>query len=685
MMLFKTQIFFIFLIFLHISLQAQTFTSSNLPIVIIDTDINPNTGKPYDIPDDPKVGGNMTIIYRTDGTRNYITDKNIPNNINYNGRIGIEKRGSSSQDLPKKSYGLTTYQDDNISNNNVSLLSMPEENDWVLNSLAFDPSLIRDFISYEMYGMIGNYSPRGVYCEVIVNNDYRGLYVLMEKLKIDANRINIVKMTPEDNFFPDLSGGYVTKCDKTTGGDPIAWRMATTRGWTVDFIHEDPKPADITTLQHNYIKNLFTALQNATTNQNSSASNGFPSVIDIPSFVDFFIMNELTSNPDGYHLSTFFHKDRNGKLRAGPIWDFNLTYGNDLFSYGFDRSKTNVWQFNDGGNDGAKFWNDLFNNATFKCYLSKRWSELTAPEQPLSYAEITKKIDQLAALTSEAAAREQTRWGTVSTRTSNINAMKTWIQTRMTWLNARLNNFQACADAAVPSLVISKINYHPLANAGWPADSLEFIEITNTGSSEINLTGIYFRELGFTWQFPANSKIFSNKSLILASSVNAFGAVYGFKPFGQFTRNLSNKSENMILADAWGNIIDRVHYADTLPWPPEADGNGSFLELIDLNSDNNLAENWTSSDKFTAVEKIDFSVQISVYPLPAESHIIIESSNIIIKSYEISDLMGQKVISDSNINSGLININIENLASNIYILTLKTENNKTIMKKIVKK
>jgi hypothetical protein len=396
-------------------------------------------------------------------------------------------------------------------------------------------------------------------------------------------------------------------------------------------------------------------------------------------------MNELTSNPDGYHLSTFFHKDRNGKLRAGPIWDFNLTYGNDLFSYGFDRSKTNVWQFNDGGNDGAKFWNDLFNNATFKCYLSKRWSELTAPEQPLSYAEITKKIDQLAALTSEAAAREQTRWGTVSTRTSNINAMKTWIQTRMTWLNARLNNFQACADAAVPSLVISKINYHPLANAGWPADSLEFIEITNTGSSEINLTGIYFRELGFTWQFPANSKIFSNKSLILASSVNAFGAVYGFKPFGQFTRNLSNKSENMILADAWGNIIDRVHYADTLPWPPEADGNGSFLELIDLNSDNNLAENWTSSDKFTAVEKIDFSVQISVYPLPAESHIIIESSNIIIKSYEISDLMGQKVISDSNINSGLININIENLASNIYILTLKTENNKTIMKKIVKK
>lgn len=685
-MTFKSHILIVFIFVLRINLYAQTFSSSNLPIVIIDTDINPTTGKPYDIPDEPKVGGNMTIIYRPDGSRNYLTDKNTPGYLNYNGRIGIEKRGSSSQDLPKKPYGLTTYQDDNITNNNVSILDMPKENDWILNSLAFDPSLIRDFLSYEMYGLIGNYSSRGKYCEVIINNDYKGLYILMEKLKIDDNRINIVKMEPTDNSMPLLSGGYVTKCDKMTGGDQRAWTLPTTKGWTVDFIHDSPEPTEITTQQNNYIKNVFTSLQTATTAQNASIINGFPSIIDIPSFIDFFIMNELGSNPDGYQLSTYFHKDRNGKLRAGPIWDFNLTYGNDLFVYGFDRSKTNVWQFNDGGNDGAKFWNDLFNNAAFKCYLTKRWKEVTAANQPLNYSVIAARIDQLVTLTTEAAAREQTRWGTVSTRTTNISNMKTWIQTRITWMNNNgLSNYQSCTNVNIPSLVISKINYHPKATVNFPSDSLEFIEITNNGNSTVDLTGIYFRELGFAWQFPVNSTIAPNKKLMLASNAKSFESFYGFKPFGQFTRNLSNKSENMILVDAWGNIIDRVQYEDNFPWPPDADGKGWFLELIDLNSDNILAENWAFNDKFTAVENINLSAHISVYPLPAGSYITIESSNSNIQSFGISDMIGQIIITGDNINSLTNTINIEALPTNIYLLSIKTDDGKTIVKKIVKK
>jgi hypothetical protein len=563
---------------------------------------------------------------------------------------------------------------------------MPKENDWVLNSLAFDPSLIRDFLSYEMYGLLGNYSPRGVYCEVIVNNDYKGLYIFIEKLKIDDNRINIVKMTTTDNNLPEITGGYVTKCDKTTGGDPVAWRMATTKGYTVDFIHESPKPTEITTQQNNYIKSIFTNLQTATTSQNSSIITGFPSIIDIPSFVDFFIMNELGSNPDGYQLSTFFHKDRNGKLRAGPIWDFNLTYGNDLFVYGFDRSKTNVWQFSDGGNDGAKFWNDLFNHSTFKCYLAKRWKEVTAVNQPLNYSVIAARIDQLVTLTTEAAAREQTRWGTVSTRTSNISNMKTWIQTRITWMNNNgLNNYQACANVSVPPLVISKINLHPKATVNFPSDSLEFIEITNNGNSTVNLSGIYFKELGFTWQFPANSTIAPYKSLMLASNAKSFESFYGFKPFGQFTRNLSNKSAYIILVDAWGNVIDNVQYADNFPWPPDADGKGSFLELIDLNLDNSLAENWTYNNKLTGFENIDLSAHLSVYPLPAEKYIIIESSDKIIQSYAIFDMIGQMIVSDENIQSFSNTINVENLPANIYLLSVKSVDGKIFIKKILKK
>jgi hypothetical protein len=84
----------------------------------------------------------MKIIYNGPGIQNFVTDQNNAASLNYNGRIDIEIRGSSSQSVEKKSYGLTTRLADNVSNNNVSLLGMPSENDWVLNGLAFEPSLI---------------------------------------------------------------------------------------------------------------------------------------------------------------------------------------------------------------------------------------------------------------------------------------------------------------------------------------------------------------------------------------------------------------------------------------------------------------------------------------------------------------------------------------------------------------
>ena len=121
--------------------QAQILTDSNLPIVVIETD----GGVP--IPDEPKVLATMRIIWHQDGSRNYMTDLNNPQFLNYDGRIGIELRGSSSQDmLPKKPYGLETLQEDNVTNNNVSILGMPSENDWVLNSLAFDQTGMRDVL-----------------------------------------------------------------------------------------------------------------------------------------------------------------------------------------------------------------------------------------------------------------------------------------------------------------------------------------------------------------------------------------------------------------------------------------------------------------------------------------------------------------------------------------------------------
>ena len=407
--------------------------------------------------------------------------------------------------MPKKQYGLTTLLTDNVSNNNVSLLGMPSENDWILNGMGYEPSLIRDYLFYNLARQMGEYASRTVYCEVVVNGDYVGLYVFQEKIKPDSNRVNILKITSTDNSLPNVSGGYITKSDKTTGNDPVAWTMLS-YAWTTDFIHEYPDPSIVTSQQSTYIQSQFTNLETTAHNNNTSVSNGFPSVIDIPSFVDFMLLNELGSNADGYQFSTYFHKDRNGKLRAGPIWDFNLTLGNDLFLWGFDRSHYDVWQFADGGNDGARFWTDLFNNPTYKCYLSKRWHELTLTGQPLSESSLNEFIDATIATISEASIRENLRWANIPDQAAEIANIKTFITNRINWMTTNIGPYSSCNAVQTPALVINKINYNPMISGNFPiSNDQEFIEIVNAGTTTVNLTGYYFKELGFTYLFPAFS------------------------------------------------------------------------------------------------------------------------------------------------------------------------------------
>jgi len=663
-------------------LSAQTLTSSNLPVIIISTDNDPKTGKPLEIPDEPKVPGHMKIVFHPDGSRNFVSDQNNPFFLNYDGRIAIELRGSTSQNLPKKPYGFTTLKPDNITNNNVSLLGMPAENDWVLSNLAYEPGLIRDYLSYTLAAEMGNYAPRCVFVEVIVNGDYKGLYLLVEKIKVDANRVNIVKMNDSDNISPNVSGGYIVKADKTTGGDPVAWTMES-YFMNVNYVYDTPDPTYISPQQADYIKNVFFNLQTAMTNHNASLINGYPSIIDIPSFIDFMLINELSSNADGYQFSTFFHKDRNGKLRAGPVWDFNLTYGNDLFQYGVDRSKTNVWQFDNKSNNGSKFWKDLYDDPLFKCYLSKRWNELIATGMPLNKNVMYNKIDQVHTLITEAASREEAKWKTVGNLDNNISSIKTWLLARMMWMNTYLDNYQACVTVAVPALVISKINYHPEKNGGYAGTELEFIELVNNSSQEIDLTGIYFSNLGINYSFPAGAKLPAHNKIYLASNDTAFQKHYGIIPFGRFSRNLSNKSEKLLLSDAYGNVIDMVEYADSMPWPEEADGNGAYLKLKDYNLDNSLASSWEASyEQLTDVNMLKYD-KLLVYPNPVKNSMAISSENKLMKHIDITNSLGQVILS-TDVEINFIVIDLEHFIPGVYIINVVFDNGDFEIRKVIK-
>jgi len=659
-----------FLIGLSTVSFSQIFTDSNLPIVIIKTD---NGGY---IPDDPRVFAHMKIIYSGEGKRNYISDQNTPEKLNYFGRIDIETRGSSSQALEKKPYGFTTKTPDISSNENVSLLGMPSEHDWILNSLAFDPSLIRDYISYNLSRQIGEYATRTVYCEVVINGDYKGLYLLQEKIKSDKNRVDIMKITPDDNTLPNLSGGYITKADKDTGGDIFAFDI----DW-VHYIHHEPEPEEITTAQNNYIFGVFTKLRTTTASGNSSFSTGYPSVIDVPSFINFMLINEISSNVDAYSLSTFFHKDRNGKLRAGPIWDLNLTFGNDLFRWGYDRSKTNVWQFSDGGNDGSAFWTNLFNNSHFKCYLSKRWHELTLPGNPLSETNIFSLINEAVSTISEAAVRETNRWPQEGFQSSEIGSIEIFIQARIKWMNEHIGTYSACSNVSTPPLVITGIMYHPdKADDEEINNDHEFIEILNNGDQIIDLTGVYFSGTGLVFQFPVNAKIGSHQTIQLASDSASFRIQYGHSPSGQFTRHLSDKGQSIVLADGFGNEIDRVDYLDSRPWPA-ADGNGLFLKLMDPNSDNNLAQNWTAISGIVAVNNIKSDGGLLLYPNPVVSKLNLKSVHQISR-VQLFDLNG-RLIQNTEFNSEAGYLDMNSLPRGFYILKVFTPG-ETYNRKIIK-
>ncbi|MEE9189992.1 MAG: CotH kinase family protein [Candidatus Neomarinimicrobiota bacterium] len=171
--------------------QSVDFTSSNLPIIIIDT-------FGAEIPNEPKIPAHMGIIDRGDGEVNNITD-----DWSIEVDIGIEIRGVTSSTYPKLQYGIET-RDGEGNNLNISLFGFPEENDWILHAPYSDKSLMRNAFVYKTVRSTGRYASQSKYFELILNGSYEGVYVLFEKIKRDRNRVNL--LSPSDS---SASGGYL--------------------------------------------------------------------------------------------------------------------------------------------------------------------------------------------------------------------------------------------------------------------------------------------------------------------------------------------------------------------------------------------------------------------------------------------------------------------------------------------
>lgn len=435
----KKLLFFSLFIFSFQATLGQIFVSSDLPLIVI------STGGQA-ILDEPKIIADMGIIWNGPGKRNTLND---PMN-NYKGKIGIEIRGSSSQMFPKKSYSVETKSGD-LASADVSLLGMPAENDWVLYAPYTDKTMIRDVMTYTLDASLGHWSPRCRFVELFLNGSYQGVYVLIEKIKRNKKRVDIAKLTTTDNTGEDLTGGYIIKIDKITGNSGTGWysNYSNTSGRTY-YQFDYPKPDVVTAQQRSYIQNYVKGMEAALYQSKYTGAGNYHEFLNDSSFVDFMIINELARNVDGYRLSSFLYKGKNDRLNCGPIWDFNLGYGNaDYYQgwsvYGFQYSTTltqytgepDVWQI-------PFWWNKLLLDQSYVSHLKKRWATLRQKE--LSSQRITFVIDSLTNVISEAKDRNYQRWPILgqkiwpnyyvgSNYEMEVSWMKNWITDRLSYLD----------------------------------------------------------------------------------------------------------------------------------------------------------------------------------------------------------------------------------------------------------
>jgi hypothetical protein len=439
------------LMLFHLStINGQTLTSTNLPIIKVNT----NRGV---IVNEPKILVDLEIIHNGAGKINNVTD--APNV--YQGKAGIEYRGSTSQQLfPKKPYGIELWVDATEKSRKAALLGMPEESDWVLNATYNDKTLMRDVLAYDLANRMGRYATRTRYCEMMINGNYEGIYILMEKVKKDKGRVDISTLKTTDNSGDDVTGGYILKIDKTEGSKSRLWNTTLNYGlaqFTIPYQIEYPKMTDITDAQFNYIRKYVTDFETSLKASDFlSPKAAWRDYIDIDSFVDYFLLTEFTKNVDGYRLSTYFYKDKDskgGKMKMGPAWDYNLAFGNANYLDGF---VTSGWQYK--VNDLAipakdvnflapTWWERLTQDSTFRYKAASRWTALR--KTTLSTERINTWMDSTSATLESAMSRNNSRWTGVLGRyvwpnyyvgvtyRDETNWMKDWIRQRTAWLDAQ--------------------------------------------------------------------------------------------------------------------------------------------------------------------------------------------------------------------------------------------------------
>ena len=387
---------------------AQTY---DLPIVFIDT-----KNKCLDQNVTEKIPATMSVL---DAATNNVADS--AKGTHYD--IGIKVRGQSSAKFPKPGYSVEV-RDEKGEGMDVSMFGLPPGDDWVFHGPYVDKSLMRNALAHWLFRQAGHYSPRSRHFDLYINGVYRGVYVLLEKIKRGKYRVNVSKLKETDVAGDSVTGGYIWAFDKTgtnTGGmgmeDINKEGFSTADGLNV--IMHYPKKENLQTQQQAYLKKYLEDLENLF--KNGKNGSGYENYVDMTSALDYVLHEEVTNNSDSYWCSFFLHKPKDskgGKVTLGPAWDFNLAMSN---GGGMGSTTTDGWQIENpqkqgqggmmmmGGGLKAPNWLiGMWKDSHYQSELKKRWAELRSVVWHTKTMDVY--LDSMKAYLTKAADRNFKRW-----------------------------------------------------------------------------------------------------------------------------------------------------------------------------------------------------------------------------------------------------------------------------------
>ncbi|MDZ4751765.1 MAG: CotH kinase family protein [Flavobacteriales bacterium] len=660
------------------------FESSNLPLVFINTN-------GQSIPDEPGILAEISIIDNGLDLINYFTDP-----YTYEGLIDIEIRGQSTQSFPKKSYGFE-HKDEFELDMDTTTLGFPADEDWILYSPYSEKSLIQNALSMHLGNQMGRYNSRTRFCEVSLNDQYQGIYLLMERIKRNSSRVDIADLNLNENLGDDLTGGYIFRLD--WGGET---------GWTSSYPipadpnsypyyqFVDPNPDVVTIEQQSYLKAYVDSFEIAVNSTNFSfGGKRYDEFVDLESFVDNFIMNELSKNVDAYRLSSYFYKDKNsndGKIVCGPLWDFNLSFGNADYCDGWH---TEGWMYQYCGIYGPSWWPRFAQDTIFTNLLKCRWDYLRS--NVLSEDYLHAVIDSMQQQLTVAADRNFLRWPILgiyvwpnATPYANsfdeaIEQITTWIDSRLIWMDENITGNPLC----VPIIDNQSENLEDFEAASFEPNCWTLIDNDEDGNNWSGATpvqGFESNHSAYSYSFHIGGQELNPDNYLITPLLQPIegehltfyvSAQTGYTERFQVVLSTAGNGPSDFTVVLWDEIVsgDTWNYraADLSPWWNQ----NIYIAFRHFDSGGNLMlrldqiqyPTWNNpqADCTIGVSEMDLE-NILIVPNPASDHIRILSQDKSILGFEMFNSLGALIKSRTGNATGNLELQISDCAPGLYHL-----------------